>query len=325
MQPSSLWILCDRNTRRHCLPILKEVLPFPAEVLEIPVGEAGKNLGTCEKIWKKWTAAKVDRQALVLMLGGGVVCDLGAFSASVFKRGIRYALIPTSLLAMTDASLGGKTGIDFEDFKNQIGTFSKPEEVFIYPPFLKTLPELELRSGFAEVMKHLLISDAAGWNKARKRDLDQQDFSEVIAQSLLVKQGIVNEDPTEKGIRRKLNAGHTLGHALETLFLKKGKALPHGYAVAAGLIMESRIAVERGLMSDIELIQLEEFVFPVFGQILLEKKEINPLIRLCLQDKKNQAGEVRLSLIGPVGSCSTEVVVSEAELRMAIRYYVAGA
>lgn len=324
-KPSSIWVVCDRNTRRHCLPLLRKVLPQAINVMEIPVGEPGKNLQTCEKIWKKWTDAKVDRQALVLMLGGGVVCDLGAFAASVFKRGLSFCLIPTSLLAMTDASLGGKTGVDFLDFKNQIGTFSHPEEVWIYPGFLKTLPEGELRNGFAEVMKHLLISDAPFWNKARKRDLEQQDFTEVIGQSLLVKQQIVNEDPKENGIRKKLNAGHTLGHALETLFLKKGQAISHGAAVAAGLVMESRIAVEKGLLSDTELVQIEEFIFPVFGPIQLTKKEIAALIGLCMQDKKNHNGEIRLSLLGPVGSCHTDVVVSENELRLGIRYYMEGA
>jgi 3-dehydroquinate synthase len=321
-KPSALFVLTDRNTRKHCLPFLKEYLPKTCTLIQIPAGEIHKNLETCKTVWETLTRKNADRKALLLNLGGGVVGDLGGFCASAYKRGIAFIQVPTSLLAMVDASLGGKTGIDFEGYKNQIGAFAMPETVWIYPPFLDSLPETELLSGFAEVIKHALIADSSAWHLLRKRELRQQNWKELIPASLKVKQAIVEADPFEKGERKKLNAGHTLGHALESHLMNLGKPMPHGHCVAAGLVMEGRIAVEKGLLSDAELVQIEELIYAQFGAIEFSKKDIPAILRLCRQDKKNEGGQVLLSLVGPIGNCTIDVGATEAELKMGLRYYL---
>lgn len=318
---SKIFVLTDRNTKRHCWPLIKDFFPLNTRVLTLPAGENHKNLATCEKVWEWLTLHHADRNALLVCLGGGVVGDLGGFCASVFKRGIPFVLVPTSLLAMADACLGGKTGVDFQLFKNQLGTFSAAEKALIWPGFLKTLPQTELLSGFAEVIKHALIADAPAWQLLRKRELSGQDWEKLIQASLAAKARIVEKDPFEAGERQKLNAGHTLGHALESFFLKSGKPLPHGHCVAAGLVMESRIALEKGLLQERELIEMEELIFSLYGKIEIRRRDFKTILRLCLQDKKNLSGKVRMALIGPLGNCHTGVDTSREEQKMAIEYY----
>jgi 3-dehydroquinate synthase len=320
--PTSVFLLTDQKVKRHCLPILKNALPKGTNIITIRTGEEHKTLETCTLVWNELTKKNADRKALLLNLGGGVVGDLGGFAAAVYKRGIPFVQIPTTLLAMVDASLGGKTGVDFEGFKNQIGVFSQPEDVWVFPEFLKTLPETELLSGFAEVLKHALISDAVSWNFLRKRELENQNWKELIPASLSVKEAIVQADPFEKGERKKLNAGHTLGHALETYLLKKGTPKPHGYCVAAGLVMESSIAVERGLLEEKEMFQIEELVYSLFGSIPIQKSEIKNIVKLAAQDKKNEGGKVNLSLVGPIGTCQIDCFVSQQELFNGVSYYL---
>lgn len=319
---TSVFVLTDRNTRRHCLPLIKDALPAGANIVQIPAGEEHKTLDSCSAVWEKLTAKNADRKALLINLGGGVIGDLGGFCAAAYKRGISFVQMPTSLLAMVDASLGGKTGVDFGGFKNQIGAFAQPDAVWIHPPFLKTLPETELLSGFAEIIKHALIADASAWHLLRKKELKNQNWSELIPASLHVKKQIVENDPFEKGERKKLNAGHTLGHALESYLMKKGDPHPHGHCVAAGLVMEGRIAVEKGLLPENELIQIEELVYALYGIIPFTRPDIPAILRLCQQDKKNEAGKVRMALVGPIGNCTIDVEATEADIKMALRYYL---
>ena len=321
-EATSLFLLTDQKVKRHCLPILKNSLPKETKIIAIPAGEQRKTLETCGLIWKELTRHNTDRKALLLNLGGGVVGDLGGFSAAVYKRGIPFIQIPTTLLAMVDASLGGKTGVDFEGFKNQIGAFSQPEDVWVYPDFLKTLPEVEILSGFAEVIKHALIADAQAWNILRKKELSNQNWNDLIPASLAVKEAIVQSDPFEKGERKKLNAGHTLGHALETYLLKKSNPMPHGHCVAAGLVMESSIAVERGFLEEREMFQIEELVYSLYGSIPIQKSEIKNIVKLAAQDKKNEGGKVNLSLIGPIGNCQTDFFATQQELVQGVSYYL---
>ena len=318
----AVFLVCDAHTHRHCLPLVRPFLPQGSHILRIPAGESSKNLDTCVTLWNQLTQKQADRQALILALGGGMVCDLAAFSASVYKRGIDFVLIPTSLLAMTDAAFGGKTGVDFQDFKNQLGTFAQPQAIGIWPGFLKTLPGEEILSGFAEVIKQALIARPLLWESIRKRELEAQNWPELVKESLAVKHAVVKADPFEKHFRKVLNAGHTLGHALETLFLKKGNPIPHGHAVAAGLIIESRIALEKGLLPEADLVRMEELIFALYGMLPVSKSDIPKLIRYCLQDKKNQAGKIELALVGPVGNCSPGQMTTELEIKMAIRYYL---
>lgn len=319
---STIMVLVDENTKRHCYPLIKSTLP-KHQLIIIKSGEQEKTLITCEKIWFAMTQAKLDRHSLVINLGGGVIGDMGGFCASTYKRGIDFIQLPTTLLAQVDASVGGKLGIDFHGFKNHIGVFQIPKAVLIDPAFLKTLSPRELRSGFAEIAKHCLIADTNKWNEICRKDLDQQDFADLIAHSVAIKQQVVVADPTEKGLRKILNFGHTLGHAIETYFLgKEALHLLHGEAIAAGMIAEAYLSFKRKLIDDVLLIQIEEFFFSIYGKINLLPSDFEAILKLTLQDKKNKSGEVRFSLLNGYGSCAYDVVVSKAEMRRALAYYV---
>ena len=321
-QASSIWVLCDRNTRRFCLPLLKDALPSNTNFLFLPAGESAKTLESCMKIWDALSRKAADRNALVICLGGGMVCDLGAFAASVYKRGIDYLLIPTSLLCMADACLGGKTGIDYLGFKNQLGTFSRPLEILIDTNFLETLPDEELLSGMAEIMKHALCGNQEIWQQLRKSEVHRQNWPILIEAGLRFKQGIVERDPLEKAERKILNAGHTIGHALESFLLASGNPRPHGYCVAAGLVAEGRIAVDFGLLDESELLQIEEFVYAEFGLLPFCKKDIPRILKYCQQDKKNRDHKILASFYGPIGHCTVDHQISEEQIRRALQYYL---
>ena len=263
-----------------------------------------------------------DRHAVLLNLGGGVIGDLGGFCAATYKRGIRFAQLPTTLLAQVDASVGGKLGLDFEGLKNHIGVFRVPDAVLIDPVFLQTLPERELRSGFAEVIKHALIGDRALWETLRRRDLHEQPWPKLVAHSVAFKQKITTADPTERGLRKILNFGHTLGHAIETHLLDTPRRLLHGEAVAAGMVAEAWLSHQRGTLSAEALGQVEEFVFSVFGKAGLGTADVPAVVKLTAQDKKNRNGQVLFSLLNGPGGCDFDVPVSPARMRKALRYYL---
>jgi 3-dehydroquinate synthase len=319
---SKIIVLTDFNTKKHCYPVIKSILP-KHDLITILSGEKNKNLTTCEQIWQTMTDAQLDRHALMINLGGGVIGDMGGFCAATYKRGIDFIQIPTTLLSQVDASVGGKLGIDFHGFKNHIGVFTLPNAVLIDDVFLKTLPQNELRSGFAEIIKHCLIQDAAKWNEIRFKDLEEQNFSDLISHSVEIKKKVVEIDPTEKGLRKILNFGHTLGHAIETHFLDKGKDhLLHGEAIAAGMICESFIAFKRNLIDEKTLSQIEEFIFSIYGKANLKEKDIESIIKLTQQDKKNKGKEVRFSIIDRIGNCLFDIVVSNKEMSQALEYYI---
>ncbi|MBC7923429.1 MAG: 3-dehydroquinate synthase [Ferruginibacter sp.] len=317
-------VLVDEHTRRHCYPLIKLLLPKHT-LIRIGSGEESKQLATCEQIWQAMTEAGLDRQSLLLNLGGGVIGDMGGFCAATFKRGIDFVQVPTTLLAQVDASVGGKLGIDFRGFKNHLGVFSDPRAVLVDQQFLSTLPLAELRSGFAEIVKHCLIADAAKWEKVRRRDLDKQDWADLIAHSIALKSAVVREDPTEKGRRKILNFGHTLGHAVESFFLATPKRkLRHGEAIAVGMVAESYLAHQKGLLDLASLEQIEEFIFSVFGRVPLTDPELDQIIPLTLQDKKNHDGKVRAALLEGIGQARTDVEISPKEMRQALEYYRGG-
>lgn len=317
--PTQVAVLVDEHTRRHCYPKVKPLLPKHT-LISIKSGEAEKHLGTCERVWEALTKGAFDRHALLLNLGGGVIGDLGGFCAATYKRGIAFAQLPTTLLAQVDASVGGKLGIDFQGLKNHVGVFRVPDAVLIDPVFLETLPDRELRSGFAEVVKHCLIADAAKWQQIRRRDLDRQDWSDLIAHSVSTKKSITEADPTEKGLRKILNFGHTLGHAIETFFLEKPQRLLHGEAIAVGMLAESYLSHRRGTLTAAELNQIEEFLVSVYGTVPLAKTDFDALIALTRQDKKNKAGQVRFALLDGIGRCAFDLSVTPAEMRRALAY-----
>lgn len=317
-----IFVTADTKTKRYCYPILKALLPAH-QVIAVPAGEAHKTLATCEKIWDAMTQAQLDRHALAINIGGGVIGDMGGFCASLYKRGIDFIQIPTTLLSQVDASVGGKLGIDFRGLKNHIGVFTMPRQVLIDPVFLKTLPPRELRSGFAEIVKHCLIADGSKWNEIRKTDFEDQNWPDLIAHSVGVKSKIVEEDPREKGLRKILNFGHTLGHAVETHFLSKPKSrqLLHGEAIAIGMLMEAWLSYRRKMISPELFYQIEEFLFTVYGVTTIDDSDVEPIISLTKQDKKNRGGAVRFSLLDGTGSCTYDVAVSPKEMKQAIAYY----
>ena len=317
-----LFVLVDSGSRRHCLPLVRNFLPEGAEVISIVAGEANKTLATCSKVWDTLTRKQADRQAVLLVLGGGMPGDLGAFCAATYKRGIACIQMPTTLLAMADAGVGGKNGIDFQSFKNQIGTFRQPNAVWLYPPFLQSLPEKELLSGFAEIVKHSLIASAPTWQALRKKELHRQDWGALITSSIAAKQAIVAADFEETGERKKLNAGHTAGHAIESYFLARQQPVPHGYCVAAGLVVEGYIAMKHGLLSETELVQVEELIYTLYGILPVAARQIRQIWKQALHDKKNATGEVRMALYGPIGACQVNVPVTQASFEEAMRYYL---
>jgi 3-dehydroquinate synthase len=322
-QYSKIVVIADNNTKRHCYPVLKAFLPKHS-VVTVPSGEAHKTLATCEKIWEAMTREELDRHALVINVGGGVIGDMGGFCAAVYKRGIDFIQVPTTLLSQVDASVGGKLGIDFQGFKNHLGVFNIPKSVLIDPVFLKTLPEREIRSGFGEVIKHCLIADAAKWEEIRTKDFEQQNWPDLIAHSVKIKQQVVDQDPTEKGLRKILNFGHTLGHAVETCFLNKpaNQRLFHGEAIAVGMIMEAYLSFERKMIDQQTLTDIEEFLFATYGKVKIKPEDVEQIIALTRQDKKNKGKEIRFSLLSGAGQCAFDIVVTAAEMRRSIAYYL---
>ena len=296
-QYSKIFLITDCNTHVYCRALLP-TLPLTEFIVgaKLPLGSAAeplKTLAGCEAIWSAMLAAQLDRKALVINLGGGVISDMGGFCAATYKRGVDFIQIPTTLLAMTDAAIGGKLGIDFRGIKNTIGVFRNPVAVFVDPVFLHTLPPRELRSGFAEVIKHALIGDQNLWKKIQ--GLPAAAFStaekwnpsawlDLLEASIAVKTRIVSADPFETGIRALLNFGHTFGHALESYFLNTDTPLTHGEAIAIGMLCEADIP------------ELAPVIFRVFGSRHIPVSAFPDLWELMQQDKKNASGRVRMAL-----------------------------
>jgi 3-dehydroquinate synthase len=320
---SHIAILVDEFTNKYCLPIIQDLLPTNFTKILIKSGEHHKNLTTCERVWDRMTQANMDRHSLLVNLGGGVIGDLGGFCASTYKRGIDFIQIPTTLLAQVDASVGGKLGIDFQGLKNHIGVFQLPKTVLIDPKFIDTLSIQQKKSGFAEIIKHCLIRDEQEWNVIRQQSFEELDLSKLIAHSVAIKEAVVLEDPKEAGLRKILNFGHTLGHAIETYLLDKGKRkILHGEAIAIGMIVEAFISHQRDLISLQELEEIESYLFENYGRVKLHAEEISKIISLTAQDKKNKGKEIRFSLLTGIGDCGYDIPVSALEMKKAIQYYL---
>jgi len=321
---SKIFILVDENTNEHCLPVFLPNLPLeiPFEIIEIEVGEAMKNSATCVELWTVLTDLECDRKSCLINLGGGVVTDIGGFVASTFKRGIDFINVPTTLLAMVDASIGGKTGIDLGNLKNQIGTFCNPAFLLIDSNFLGTLPQREMRSGLAEMLKHGLISDKLYWEKFLDLSkIDFADFDQLIHQSITIKNNIVTQDPKENGIRKTLNFGHTLGHAIESFFLNSDKELLHGEAVAIGMVQESYLAYKINLITETELQQITQTIISIFGKVTITENESNEIVKLLIHDKKNEYGKLQFALINSIGNSKINVEVSNDLIDSSFAYY----
>nr|WP_213019434.1 3-dehydroquinate synthase [Hymenobacter sp. BT559] len=320
--PSRLFVLVDTNTARDCYPLLAPHLPAH-EQLTIEAGEEYKTLATCEQVWAWLTQHQADRHALLVCLGGGVVTDLGGFCAATYKRGIACAVLPTTLLAQVDAGVGGKTGVDFDGFKNHIGVFQEPAGVFIDPGFLPTLPPAELRSGYAEIIKHALIADVGAFQELRALDVAAvADWTPIIRHSVALKEQIVAQDPLEAGPRKLLNFGHTVGHALESYLLTQpGREVRHGEAVAAGLVCESWLSVQRGLLTAAELAEVETIVSAAFGKIDFITLETEAIAAYAVQDKKNRGATINCTLLQGLGHGVFDQPITLAEIVASLQYY----
>lgn len=317
---SKLVVLTDQYTLHHCYPLVKAAINDHF-VIEVKSGEEHKNLDTCQIIWQALTDQALDRHACLLVLGGGVLGDMGGFCASTYKRGIDFILIPTTLLAQVDASIGGKLGVDFNHFKNHIGVFNQPTLTILHSGFLKTLPLTELRSGFAEVIKHTLISDKAMWNEISTKSITDQDWNKIIRHSVEFKAGVTREDPTETGLRKILNAGHTIGHALESYLLGSNKKILHGEAIAVGLITEAFIALQRNMLNDVSFQKISEYILRTFGTVKYNEAEVGAIARLALQDKKNRDNKILCVLPTEIGKAIWDVEITLEEVEKALLFY----
>jgi 3-dehydroquinate synthase len=320
---SSIFILVDENTLTHCY---SKFIPFletekTIEVIEIDAGEEFKNLETCAGVWEAMSVLNADRKSLLITLGGGVVTDLGGFVASTFKRGIDFVNIPTTLLSMVDASVGGKTGVDLGVLKNQIGLFSNPEMVLIDTDYLETLAPREIRSGLAEVIKYGFTYDVKLLDEVKY--YKQHLINRLIFKSIEIKNTIVLEDPTEKGVRKILNFGHTIGHAVESYFLEHPdkEKLTHGEAIAVGMICECYLSYQLLDLDQKKVTFAKELILSIFEKVQISPEDFAPIIALLKHDKKNVGGQVNFVLLKDYEDCQLDCTVANELIIESLEYY----
>lgn len=321
---SQVFILTDENTHHYCLPSIIGHLTFESEIIEIEAGEENKVIDTCVGVWEALSELGADRKSLLINLGGGVVTDLGGFVACTFRRGIDYVNIPTSLLSMVDASIGGKTGVDLGLLKNQIGVISNPKMVIINTDFLSTLPKSQMRSGFAEMLKHGLIHDKNYWSKLTNlNSLYEEDLDQLIFDSIEIKKQIVEQDPTEKHLRKTLNFGHTLGHAIESYSLsgQELKPLLHGEAIAIGMILECYLSSKLIGFPTEELEEVKHSITDLYEKIKLPETSFSSIIELLKYDKKNEYGNINFVLLNRIGEPKIDCKASNNSILEAFKFY----
>ena len=326
-RPSKIFLLADKHTNECCTPIVLSVLAtdIPLEIIEIEAGEPHKHIDTCTQVWYALSELGADRKSLLINIGGGVVTDLGGFVASTYMRGIPFINIPTSLLAMVDASVGGKTGVDLGALKNLVGVINNPKGVLIYPDFLATLPTEELRSGMAEMFKHGLITDESYWHKmCNLSELTEAHLGSLIYESVVIKNEVVTQDPIEKGLRKTLNYGHTLGHAIESYCLQNPnrERLLHGEAIAIGMVLATYLSVkELGFPMD-KCDQVKAVLGEYFKKQDFSYEEITDICQLMRFDKKNVGGNVHFVLLEAIGKPKIDCIVPYEEIYKAFEYYL---
>ena len=326
------FILTDVNTAKLCLPLVR--LQFPgfdeSRVITMVAGEGEKNMSSLHHIWNFLLQHGAGRDACLVNLGGGMITDLGGFAASTYKRGIRFIHIPTSLMGMADAAIGGKTGINIGGVKNQAGTFALPQAVILIPEFLKTLPWDELLSGFAEIFKAALALDHSFWNKIKELSLSETKRAAIISllengiirRSIEIKAEVVASDFRDQGKRQCLNFGHSIGHALELSKQGSAEEIPHGYAVAAGMLCEAFISNLRCGLPAKQLSDIEKCISINFPKTHFEEKDIEGIISLIRHDKKNVNDKIRMSLLKAAGTCVPGVECPEALIRKGLSSYL---
>lgn len=322
-----LFVLTDNKTFRNCLTAIEGIAPVKnATHITIGSGDINKTLDALSEVWLMLSRNGATRHSLMINLGGGMITDLGGFAAATFKRGISFINIPTTLLAMVDAAVGGKTGINFNGLKNEIGSFAKASDVLIDSGFLRTLDYENLMSGYAEMLKHGLISSVENWKELIKfdfdNDIDYKSLQNIIGKSVAIKENIVEQDPREKGIRKALNLGHTIGHALESYTLKSEHPALHGYAVAWGIVCELYLShVREGFPKEL-LRQAVTFIKEHYGRLSLSCKSYDELYELMTHDKKNMSsGSVNFTLLSDIGKININQTVSKKLIFECLDFY----
>lgn len=308
-------LFADEHTSEFCVSYLLAQFDelSEAEVIVIPAGELNKTVEIVENIWEVLSEYQVSRNDVIVNVGGGMITDMGGFIASCYKRGIDFINVPTSLLGMVDASIGGKTGVNLGHFKNQVGVFSNPIAVYIDPIFLSTLPEAELMSGYAELLKHGLISNVSLYENVLEYMDDPASISvDLLKEGIEIKNKVVSADPMEKGERKKLNFGHTFGHVIEGFHLGR-EGVTHGWAVAVGMIFESYLSYKKGLLKleDFQRIEqdlLEWYAIPAFSD-----EDIQQMVEWLSNDKKNRSGKIQCCLLEGLGNCTFDHEISQNE------------
>lgn len=308
-------VVVDEHTEKHCLPLL--ALPDETKIFRVKAGEKHKNLESCQQLWEAMTRAKFDRGSLLLNLGGGVIGDMGGFCAATYQRGIAFAQVPTTLLSQVDASIGGKLGIDFQGYKNHIGLFQLPQQVFVSTQFYETLPVRELHSGWIELLKHGLIGDARLWEKAFAKDPKTISLS-LLQQAIAVKGRIAHEDPREKGIRKTLNFGHTIGHAVESFMLESKSPWLHGEAIAFGIVAAAYLSTKMSDLSQEDLRKITDTMRPYIPEHTWSANEIATISKRTLLDKKNRGGIIQMVLLETIGKAVFDIPVQPQDIKEAI-------
>lgn len=320
-----LFVLTDTTTKQLCWPVVQNYAVMKdAIMITIQPTDEAKTLETLATVWTSLQKGGATRHSLMINLGGGMVTDLGGFAASTFKRGMAYINIPTTLLSQVDASVGGKTGINFGGLKNEIGVFNCASSVILSSTFLRTLDTENMLSGYAEMLKHGLLSSKENWAELLTFDITTPDYAtlqNLVAKSVAIKEQIVKEDPTEKGIRKALNLGHTAGHAIESLALKEGRTILHGYAVAWGLLMELYLSARKCGFPAKEMHQMEAYIKEHYGKFLYDCKHYETLYNFMSHDKKNQGGNINFTLLGGIGDIRINQTASQDEIEEMLDYY----
>lgn len=321
---SKIFVLVDENTHNCCLPVFMSRIEgeYDFEIIEIEAGEIHKNISTCTQVWEVLSELDADRKSAMINLGGGVVTDLGGFVASCFKRGIDFINIPTTLLSMVDASVGGKTGVDLGPLKNQVGVINQPQMVLVATEFLKTLDQRQLQSGYAEMLKHGLISDATYWDTL-KEITEFEHLDKLIYTSVSIKNEVVQIDPTEQHLRKTLNYGHTLGHAIESYFLESEDhdLLLHGEAIAVGMILEGFLSYKLTGLTKNELEDIKKTFLARYPKTTFTNKDIDTILTLLKFDKKNSHGNINFVLLKSIGETAIDIKVTPELLRESFSYY----
>jgi len=320
-----LFLITDSNTQNYCLPIIQSLSEIQsAKKFSVPAGEESKNIESLSKVWKFLSDSGANRKSLLINLGGGMLTDLGGFAAATFKRGIRFVNIPTTLLGAVDAAVGGKTGINFTGLKNEIGAFAPAIAVLIDSNFFKTLNRTQLLSGYAEMLKHALLNGNSALNDLLSFDFDNVNYEQLnnlLFESVMIKERIVEEDPTEQGIRKALNLGHTFGHAFESFALETQHPIQHGYAVAHGLVCELYLSnIQLGFDENV-LMKIANFIKKHYGVFVFDSKDYQRIYELMQHDKKNDAGVINFTLLKSAGDIQINQTTGKKEIEEILNLY----